>query len=241
MDKSALVELTNRYKSDAESVSNTWLINGAERMKAFRPIRRGVKDTVDAIAGGTFGNEFKGSPLKFLLTAITEQKQVFEGAAHPFYWKRELRIPDIYENPANKQKFGAFLSARSRSFSTDRGRGSQGGSRPVPCPDCEGRRDSHGQGGRLRRGVRHGFPGDMAGSRESPSFPACGTPAFMVSWSVSRLTRARRPLADQTFRPSSRLTMLMSLSCILPRRKTGQRSLNWPTSGIPKPFYVPRQ
>jgi type II restriction enzyme len=45
------------------------------------------------------------------LTAITEQKQVFEGAAHPFYWKPKLRIPDIYENEPNKQKFGAFLNA----------------------------------------------------------------------------------------------------------------------------------
>lgn len=109
MDRLGLIELINRYKSDLESVYNTWFVNGAERMKAFRAIRRGVKDTVDAIAAGTFGNDFKGSPLEFVLTAITEQKQVFEGAAHPFYWKPKLRIPDIYENPANKQKFGAFL------------------------------------------------------------------------------------------------------------------------------------
>ena len=78
-------------------------------MKAFRAIRRGVKDTVDAIAAGSFGNDFKGSPLELVLTAITEQKQVFQGAAHPFYWKPKLRIPDIYENQTNKQKFGAFL------------------------------------------------------------------------------------------------------------------------------------
>ncbi len=111
MDTTALVELTARYKADPESVYNTWFINGAERMKAFRAIRRGVKDTVDAIAAGTFGNDFKGSSLEFVLTAITEQKQVFEGAAHPFYWKPKLRIPDIYENQINKQKFGAFLQA----------------------------------------------------------------------------------------------------------------------------------
>jgi type II restriction enzyme len=111
MEKTSLIELINRYKSDSESVYNTWFINGAERMKSFRAIRRGVKDTVDAIAAGTFGNDFKGSPLEVVLTAITEQKQVFEGAAHPFYWKPKLRIPDIYENPANKQKFGAFLQA----------------------------------------------------------------------------------------------------------------------------------
>ena len=31
----------NRYKADPESVYATWFINGAERMKAFRAIRRG--------------------------------------------------------------------------------------------------------------------------------------------------------------------------------------------------------
>lgn len=46
-----------------------------------------------------------------VLTAITEQKQVFEGAAHPFYWKPKLRIPDIYENPTNQRAFGKFLEA----------------------------------------------------------------------------------------------------------------------------------
>ena len=111
MEKTALIKLIERYKSDPESVYNTWFIGGAERMKAFRAIRRGVRDTVDAIAAGTFGNDFKGSPLEVVLTAITEQKQVFEGAAHPFFWKPKLRIPDIYENEANKRKFGAFLEA----------------------------------------------------------------------------------------------------------------------------------
>src|SRR5574342_293524 len=109
MDTLALGRLIDRYKSDPESVYNTWFIGGEERMKAFRAIRRGVRDTVDSIAAGTFGNDFKGSPLEVVLTAITEQKQVFEGAAHPFFWKPKLRIPDIYETPANKQKFGVFL------------------------------------------------------------------------------------------------------------------------------------
>ncbi|HJU54912.1 MAG TPA: hypothetical protein VJ715_10080 [Pyrinomonadaceae bacterium] len=111
MEQTALLELINVYKSDPESVYNTWFVGGEERFKAFRSIRRGVKDTVDAIASGTFGNDFKGSPLEVVLTAITEQKQVFEGAAHAFFWKPKLRIPDIYENEANKQKFGAFLQA----------------------------------------------------------------------------------------------------------------------------------
>lgn len=105
------INLINRYKADPESVYNTWFIGDEQRMKAFRSIRRGVKETVDAIAAGTFGNDFKGSPLEVVLTAITEQKQVFEGAAHPFYWKPKLRIPDIYENTKNQQKFGAFLNA----------------------------------------------------------------------------------------------------------------------------------
>ena len=111
MENAALIELINRYKADPESVYATWFINGAERMKAFRAIRRGVRDTVDSIAAGTFPNDFKGSTLEFVLTAITEQKQVFAGAAHPFYWKPKLRIPDIYENQTNKQEFGAFLQA----------------------------------------------------------------------------------------------------------------------------------
>lgn len=111
METTRLIELINRYKSDPESVYNTWFIGGAERMKAFRSIRQGVRDTVEGIAGGTFGNDFKGSPLEFVLNAITEQKQVFEGAAHPFFWKPKLRIPDIYENEANQRKFGAFLAA----------------------------------------------------------------------------------------------------------------------------------
>lgn len=111
MDTTALVELIGHYKADPESVYNTWFMGSGERMKAFRAIKRGVSDTVESIAAGTFGNDFKGSPLEVVLTAITEQKQVFEGAAHPFYWKPKLRIPDIYEDQANKQKFGAFLAA----------------------------------------------------------------------------------------------------------------------------------
>lgn len=35
---------------------------------------------VDSIKSGTFGNDFKGSPLELVLASITEQKQVFEGA-----------------------------------------------------------------------------------------------------------------------------------------------------------------
>ena len=111
MENPALIQLIHDYKSDPESVYNTWFVGGEERMKAFRSIRRGVRDTVDAIAAGTFGNDFKGSPLEVVMTAITEQKQVFEGAAHAFFWKPKMRIPDIYENEDNKRKFGSFLQA----------------------------------------------------------------------------------------------------------------------------------
>src|SRR5215212_10755991 len=111
MNTAALLELVDRYTTDPESVYTTWFLGGEARMKAFRAIRCGVRDTVDSIAAGTFGNDFKGSPLEVVLTAITEQKQVFEGAAHPFFWKPKLRIPDIYENENNKRKFATFLEA----------------------------------------------------------------------------------------------------------------------------------
>ena len=110
MNASTLPALVDRYIADQESVYNTWFINSTERLKAFRSIRRGVRDVVESIANGTFGTDFKGSPLEVVLTAITEQKQVFEGAAHPFYWKPKLRIPDIYENNGNKQTFAASLA-----------------------------------------------------------------------------------------------------------------------------------
>jgi type II restriction enzyme len=111
MENLVLLEIVARYKSDPESVYHTWFVNGAERMKAFRSIRTGVRDVVASIAAGKFGSDFKGSPLEVVLAAITEQKQVFAGAAHPFYWKPKLRIPDIYENEENKRRFGAFLQA----------------------------------------------------------------------------------------------------------------------------------
>lgn len=104
-----LKEIISRYKQDPSSVYNTWFIGSGERLKAFRSIKRGVLQVVDDIKNDKFGNDFKGSSLEFVLTAITEQKQIFEGAAHPFYWKPKMRIPDIYENQRNKQAFGQFL------------------------------------------------------------------------------------------------------------------------------------
>jgi len=44
MDTRMLTELIDRYKSDPESVYNTWFVSSEERMKAFRSIRRGVKE-----------------------------------------------------------------------------------------------------------------------------------------------------------------------------------------------------
>src|SRR5581483_5099866 len=109
LERSRFEAIVRRYKTDPESVYNTWFINSADRLKAFRAIRRGVEQVVAEIKAGTFGNDFRGSALELVLNSITEQKQVFEGAAHAFYWKPKLRIPDIYENEENKRAFGQFL------------------------------------------------------------------------------------------------------------------------------------
>jgi len=109
--KQPLLPTAESYKADPESVYNTWFISNEERLKAFRSIRRGVGTVVDDIKHRRFPNDFKGSSLEFVLGCISEQKQVFEGAAHPFYWKPKFRIPDIYENEGNKQAFGEFLYA----------------------------------------------------------------------------------------------------------------------------------
>lgn len=111
MGLDAVQNLAERYKADPASVYTTWFRDSEARTKAFRSIRRGVIDVADAIEAGAFGNDFRGSPLEPVLAAITEQKQVFEGAAHPFYWKPKLRIPDIYENEGNQRAFGRFLSS----------------------------------------------------------------------------------------------------------------------------------
>lgn len=101
--------IIREYKTDQLSVYNTWFINNADRLKAFRSIRRGVMQVIEDIKQKKFGSDFKGTSLEVVLTCVTEQKQIFEGAAHPFYWKPKLRIPDIYENESNKIAFGQFL------------------------------------------------------------------------------------------------------------------------------------
>jgi type II restriction enzyme len=102
-------KIIKQYKENSDLVYNTWFVNNEERLKAFRSIRRGVIQVINDIKEESFPNDFKGSSLEFVLTCITEQKQVFEGASHPFYWKPKLRIPDIYENQENKRHFGQFL------------------------------------------------------------------------------------------------------------------------------------
>lgn len=110
MDQQQLLhDIVKKYKDDPTSVYNSWFIGSEERLKAFRAIKRGVLQVIEDIKNEKFGNDFKGSSLELVLTAITEQKQVFEGAAHPFYWKPKMRIPDIYENQSNKKAFGQFL------------------------------------------------------------------------------------------------------------------------------------
>ncbi len=101
--------LIQQYKINSESVYHTWFINNDARLKAFRTIRRGVLEVIDDIKKKQFPNDFKGSSLEFVLNCIAEQKQVFAGVSHPFYWKPKLRIPDIYENQENKIAFGQFL------------------------------------------------------------------------------------------------------------------------------------
>lgn len=102
-------QIIQQYKADTQSVYNTWFVNNDQRLKAFRTIRRGILQVIDDIKNKTFPNDFKGSSLEFVLNCIAEQKQVFVGVAHPFYWKPKLRIPDIYENQNNKLVFGQFL------------------------------------------------------------------------------------------------------------------------------------
>ncbi|MFJ1288505.1 hypothetical protein ACIKQ4_20560, partial [Acinetobacter baumannii] len=77
----SFTQIIRQYKEDRQSVYNTWFINNEERLKAFRSIRRGVMQVVDDIKNKRFPNDFKGSSLEFVLTCITEQKQVFEGAS----------------------------------------------------------------------------------------------------------------------------------------------------------------
>jgi type II restriction enzyme len=112
-----LIEL---YKNDQESVYHTWFLHSNDRLKAFRTIRKGLLKVIKEIEEETFGNDFKGSSLEMVVTAISEQKQVFEGAAHSFYWKPKLRIPDIYEDTQNQKAFGRFLKSCFETTSAEK-------------------------------------------------------------------------------------------------------------------------
>lgn len=109
MTTDALTRLIDEYKAHPDLTYQSWFLHNEDRLKAFRSIRRGVLQVISDIKDGSFPNDFKGSSLEFVLSCITEQKQIFEGASHPFYWKPKLRIPDIYENQDHKRQFGQFL------------------------------------------------------------------------------------------------------------------------------------
>lgn len=115
MNDATYQSLIQEYRNDPESVYHTWFLNNEDRLKAFRTIKSGLNDVIQSIEARTFGNDFKGSPLEVIVTAISEQKQVFEGASHAFFWKPKLRIPDIYENEENQLAFGRFLKACSQA------------------------------------------------------------------------------------------------------------------------------
>lgn len=113
-----LNDLVGRYCGDPESVYHTWFL-GEDRLKAFRTLRRGIQGVVEDIQSGTFPRDYRGSSLEVVMTAIIEQKQVFQGAAHAFYWKPKLRIPDIYEHRDNQLGFARFLAEALKATRED--------------------------------------------------------------------------------------------------------------------------
>ncbi len=104
-------KLITEYKNNPDLVYQTWFVNNDDRLKAFRSIKKGVAQVVSDIKNDKFPNDIKDSSLEFVLKCITEQKEVFKGAKHPFDWKPRMRIPDIYENQENKKYFGQFLES----------------------------------------------------------------------------------------------------------------------------------
>ncbi|WP_019009390.1 hypothetical protein [Deinococcus aquatilis] len=100
--------LLRRWRSDPGATYQTWFL-WEERLKNFRSIRRGIQTVVRDIRDDTFGTQYRGSSLETVVHSIAEQRQIFKGADHAFLWKPKLRIPDIYESPANQRAFGQFL------------------------------------------------------------------------------------------------------------------------------------
>ncbi|MBF5008672.1 type II restriction endonuclease [Burkholderia pseudomultivorans] len=104
----ALNTLIEHWKADPAGTFQTWFL-WPERLKNFRSIRQGIRQVVKEIEAGVFGNAYRGSSLETVVASIAEQRQIFKGADHAFLWKPKLRIPDIYEHPANQRAFGRLL------------------------------------------------------------------------------------------------------------------------------------
>lgn len=108
MNESMQGQLIERWRADPTATYQTWFL-WDERLKNFRSIRRGIAQVVAEIEAGTFGVAYRGSSLETVVKSVAEQRQVFKGADHAFLWKPKLRIPDIYENPANQRAFARLL------------------------------------------------------------------------------------------------------------------------------------
>ncbi|WP_225207627.1 type II restriction endonuclease [Novosphingobium huizhouense] len=101
-------QLIQRWKEDPNATYQSWFL-WDERIKNFRSIRRGLAQVVAEIEASRFGVAYRGSSLETVVHSVAEQRQIFKGADHAFLWKPKLRIPDIYENPANQRAFGRLL------------------------------------------------------------------------------------------------------------------------------------
>jgi type II restriction enzyme len=108
MEIDTMRRLITTWRDDPGGTYRTWFL-WEERLKNFRSIRVGLGAVVREISDGSFGTVYKGSSLETVVGSIAEQRQIFKGADHAFLWKPKLRIPDIYESPANQQAFGRFL------------------------------------------------------------------------------------------------------------------------------------
>ena len=101
-------QLIARWRDDAGATYKSWFL-WEERLKNFGSIRRGLKQVVAEIEGGSFGVAYRGSSLETVVHSVAEQRQIFKGADHAFLWKPKLRIPDIYESAVNQRAFGQLL------------------------------------------------------------------------------------------------------------------------------------
>lgn len=107
--RSSLIrKMIERWRDDPGATYQSWFL-WDERIKNFRSIRRGIQQVVTEIEAGSFGVAYRGSSLETVVHSIAEQRQIFKGADHAFLWKPKLRIPDIYEHPANQRAFGHLL------------------------------------------------------------------------------------------------------------------------------------